>query len=341
MRRFPLRLAAAALLAGVCAWAGAANATSNDALYREYAEKTDKWKLVDLLAGSRWFAALPPDSVFLAPNFWGTFPSVYWARADEYWTTHFSSLAHRPMRAIRDLHQIPELLGRQTPLFYCEHQWLPGRLDAVLLVDPIREISPHDANVRSDSLLLISRSNPANMAVEYRSSDGAPLRARIPEGVRERGAYISQVALPNLIVGTARLTDRETAPPPDPLLEFQRGFSAATERSGGHYWRWSDGKDGEGELNLVNFSSSPVAVRFRASLQFNQQERHAAFDLVLPAGSETIAAAPGETIERVWQLAPGSNRILVKCHAGRLPTPGDSRYIVFGLWDWSVVPVGR
>ena len=44
-------------------------------------------------------------------------------------------------------------------------------------------------------------------------------------------------------------------------------------------------------------------------------------------------------LERTWRLAPGDNRILVKCHAGRMETPGDSRYIVFGVWNWSVVPV--
>ena len=194
---------------------------------------------------------------------------------------------------------------------------------------------------RSNSLLLISRSNPANMVLEYRASGS--LRARIPEGRYEHGAYISQLQIPGLIAGTARLTDPETIPPLSPILEFQRGFSAAERSPDGHYWRWSDGKDGEGELNLVNLSSYPLTVRFRASLQFNPgpegAPRRTAFDFTLPHSSETIAAAPGDTIERIWQLSPGSNRILVKCHAGRLPAPGDPRYIVFGIRDWSVVPV--
>jgi hypothetical protein len=343
LRRLPpLRLTATALLAFVCAGVSAANAMSNDAIYREYAELTDKWKLVDLLAGTRWFAALPADPVFVAPGFWDTFPPPTWPHGDENWNTYFSGWAGRPVRVIGDPSLIPALLSRKTPVFYCEHQWLPGRLDAVLAIDPILGISPADGNARSNSLLLVSRADPANMVVEYRaSSSGAAIRARIPEARREHGAYISQLTLPGLIAGTARLTDPETVPPPGPFLEFQRGFSGTERSADGHYWRWSDGKDGEGELDLVNLSSHPVAVRFRASLQFNPQEARTAFDFILPHSSETIAAAPGDIIERVWQLSPGSNRILVKCHAGRLPAPGDSRYIVFGIRDWSLVPVER
>jgi hypothetical protein len=341
-----LRRVAIALLALVCAAVGAANAMSNQAIYREFAEVTDKWKLVDLLGGSRWFAGLPSGSVFIAPGFWDTFPTPTWPHGDAYWSAYFSGWVHRPVQVIRDPHRIPDLLSRRTPVFYGEHQWLPGRLDAVLIVDPIREISPTDGNFGSDSLLLISRFDSTGMVVEYRSSapdGGGPLLVRIPEArLDPGGGYIAQLPIPGLIAGTARLTDPEPPPPPDPILEFQHGFSAATERSGdGHYWRWSEGKDGEGELDLVNLSSQPVAVRFRASLLFHPQEnaRRTAFDFILPYSSETIGAAPGDTIERVWQLAPGSNRILVKCHAGRLPTPGDSRYIVFGVQDWSVVPV--
>jgi hypothetical protein len=341
-RRFPrMRRTATALLACGCAVAAAANAMSNDALYREYAELTDKWKLVDLLAGSRWFATLPPGSVFLAPSLWDTFPATTWPHGDAYWSAYFSGWAHRPVLVIHDPLQIPGLLSRKTPLFYCEHQWLPGRLDAVLAIDPILGISP-DGYAWSDSLLLVSRSNPANTVVEYRSSSsaGASLRMRIPEGRYEHGAYISQLSIPHLIAGTARVTDPDMAPPPGPVLEFQRGFSASTEHSqDGHHWRWSEGKDGAGELDLVNLSTQPLAVRFRASLQFNPEEHRTAFDFILPHSSETISAAPGDTIERIWQLSPGDNRILVKCHAGRLPAPGDPRYLVFAIRDWSVVPV--
>jgi len=352
LRRVPrLRLAVTALLALGCAGIGAANAMSNDAIYREYAELTDKWKLVDLLAGSRWFAALPPDSVFMAsPDFWETFPSLYWPHTDEYWSAYFSSWAGRPLQVIRNPSRIPDLLSRKTPVFYCEHQWLPGRLDAVLAINPILGVSPTDGYARSDSLLLIARASLADAAVEYRSSAAeGTLRARIPGWRREHGAYIARVSIPGLIVGTARLSGRETVPQfSQPVwdLHFLRGFSAATEESEeGHYWRWSDGPDGEGEMDLVNLTSHPLTVRFRAGLLFHPgppgAPQRTAFDFLLPHGSETITAAPGDTIERVWQLSPGSNRIRVKCHAGRFPAPGDSRYIVFGVRDWSVVPVEK
>jgi hypothetical protein len=362
LRRLPLRLAAAVLLALACGVAAAANAAANDALYREYSELTDKWKLVDLLAHTRWFAELPPDPVFVASaNFFDNFPSTYWMYTDEYWTTYFSAWAHRPVRVIRDPRLVPELLNRKMPVFYLEHQWLPGRLEAVLLIDPIREISPTDGYARGDSLLLVSRSNPANLALEYSTAAGTGLggkaradgggeraagllRVRLPEGRREQGAYLSQLQLPGLIAGTAHLTDQATAPPPPPFLEFGRGFSALTERGGdGHYWRWSDGKDGEGELNLINLSAQPVAVRFRAGVRFyaGPGGGRAAFDFTLPHGAERIMAAPEEMIESVWELEPGVNRVLIKCHAGRLPAPGDPRYIVFGLADWSVVALSK
>jgi len=350
-----MRVAATALLALVCAVVSAANAMSNQAIYREVADLSDKWKLVDRLARTDWFAKLPRNAVFMAPGLWDTFPEPTWFHADPYWSEYFSGWAGRPVRVIREVRPMLELLDRQTPVFYCEHLWLPGRLDAVLVVHPIQWISPADGNAMSDSTLLISRygpgghpgGRPANLVVEYRSpasavSGAAPPRVPVTGWRYEHGAYLSQASTPGLIVGTARVSDQADAPLYTPTVDvrFQRGFTPATERDGEQYFRWSDGKDGEGELNLVNFSSQPLRVRFRASLHFNQAERRAVFDFRLPQGTETLTARPGQTIERIWQLAPGANRILVKCHAGRLPAPGDRRYIVFGIWNWSAVPVG-
>ena len=349
LRRIPVAAwTATAVLAAVCAVAGAASAMSNDALYRQFLASSNKWKLVDRLAQSRWFAALPAHSVFLAPGLWDNFPLTAWITQDDYWTEYFSGWAGRPMRVVRLPREVPDLLGRREPVFYCEHQWLAGRLDAVLAIEPVVSISPAGEAV-SDSLLLVSQGShglsPAGMEVEYRTpaSDAAGtglLRAQIAEWRRDPdGAFLAQLPLPGLIAGTARIVDAGGgALPAGPIVQFQRGFSPGTERDAkGQYWRWSDGADGTGELNLFNPSARPVTVRFRAGLHF--YPGHAAFELILPQGSESFTAAAGETIERVWRLAPGANRVIVKCHAGRLPSPGDPRYIVFGLWNWSLTPL--
>lgn len=344
LRRIPsLRWTATVVIAILCAAVSAASAMTDDAIYRNFSEASDKWKLVDQLARTGWLATLPPQAVVLAPGLWDNFPHTSWYHGDAYWTAYFSAWAGRPVPVIRIPRQVPELLRRHTPVFYCEHQWLAGRLDSVLAVEPVVSISPAGDAV-SDSALLLSRSLPAGMEVQYRSAASGPLRARIPAWRREHGAYIARLALPDLLAGTLQVTDGAGAPPPGPIVDFGRGFSGVTEHNpSGHYWRWSDGADGEGEINLVNLSAQPVTVRFRASLHFDPgpegSMHRAAFDIHTSQGSESLTLGAGDMLERAWRLSPGSNRIRIQCHAGRMSSPGDARYIVFGVWDWSVTPV--
>jgi len=343
-RRPAARWTAVAMLAGGCAVVSAANAMSNQTIYAAYDELSDKWKTIDLLARTDWFAALPAHAAILAPGLWDNFPSTTWHHGDAYWSAYFSGWAGRPVEVIRIPRRVPDLLRRGTPVFYCEHQWLAGRLDAVMAVEPVTAISPA-GEALSDSVLLVARHPLAGMEMEYRTpaSDAAgagPLFARLPEWRHEHGAYLARLRLPDLIAGTARAVDSEEAAPPDPLLEFGRGFSSGAEHdANGQYWRWSDGADGEGELNLFNPSPRPVTVRFRAGLRFDPRQKSAVFDVAGPWGTETFTAAAGETVERVWHLAPGANRVRMKCHAGRMPAPGDARYIVFGIWNWTLTPV--
>jgi len=339
-----LRRAAFAAMAAAGALVCAASAMTNDAIYAHYAEAGDKWGMVDRMARSRWFASLPAHSVFLAPGLWDNFPQTSWYHGDPYWTAYFSAWAGRPLEVIRIPRRVPELLARHTPVFYCEHQWLAGRLASVLLIEPVTAISS-SGDAMSDAALLFARGDrgapPTGMRLEYRTpaSDAAglgPLRAGIPGWQTEGGAYIARVPLPGLIAGTAQVVDAGDAAPPDPVVTFGRGISGL-EHDADHYWRWSDGRDGEGELSIFNPLPHPVTVRFRAALTFAPDR--ADFDFHLAGGSETLSVARGETIERTWRLAPGDNRIVIRCHAGRMPTPGDSRYIVFGIRDWSVTPV--
>jgi hypothetical protein len=348
LRRVPaIRWTAAFLLAAVFAVTSAANAMSNNALYGFYAELNDKNAMVDLLARSDWFASVPPHAVFLAPGFWDNFPSTAWLHGDAYWSAYFSAWAGRPLEVLRVPREVPELLVRHTPVFYCEHQWLPGRMNSILVIEPVVSIAS-SGEALSDSVLLFSRIPPQGFTVQYRSpaSDAAgagPLRARIPAWSYAHGAYLARLSLPGLIAGTAQV-NLEDAPHPAPLLDFGDGFSHIEhDPDGAHYWLWSDGADGQAELRLLNPSPQSIDVRFRTELQFDPRQTRAAFELILPGTSpgtsETFTAANGETIERTWRLAPGTNRILLKCHAGRMPAPGDKRHIVFGLRDWSMTPV--
>ena len=88
---------------------------------------------------------------------------------------------------IRLPRQVPELLARHTPVFYCEHQWLPGRSGSVLAIEPVAAVSPAGDAV-SDSVLLLSQSGPAGMAVEYRAAGGGIMRAQVSEWRKEHGA---------------------------------------------------------------------------------------------------------------------------------------------------------
>ena len=337
LHRLPaLRRSALVVLTAFCAAATAGSEMFNDAVSTYYSQSADKWKTVDLLARSDWFAALPANSVFFAPGLWDGIPTNW--QDDIYWDLYFSRWAGRPMRVIRLPGELPKLLSRHAPLFYCEHQWLAGRLNSVLAVEPIIALSTAGEAV-GDSVLLFSQEQPEHAVLEYRAVGVAePLRASKLDWRRQSGAYTVHLSLPNLIVGTARMVDRDAASSRGgPILEFQRGFAAVTERGGdGHYWRWSDGEDGEGEINLFNLSAQPMAVRFRATLRFNPQKRSAVFDFTSPQRAESLTVDQGGTVEQIWRLAPGANRVRIQCHAGRMPTPGDTRYIVFGLWDWTL-----
>ena len=341
LRRLPpLRWAAALLLAGVYAAIGIDNTAADNALAHELAGPDQERQTLDLLARSSWFAALPADSVFLAPDLWADFPYPGWENEDAHWNAYFSGMAGRPLRVVRRPYQAPELLRAHKPVFYCEHLWPAGRQDSIVAIEPVVKLSPAGDAV-TDSVLLFSGAKPANAVVEYRALSSDAPAAVEPEWREENGAYTARLAIPGLIAGTLQATDGEAAPSLGLLFAFERGFSPAAEQGGGDYWRWSDGSDGEGELAFYNLSPRPSAVRFRASLHFNPAEKQAAFDFVTPQGRDSVVVRQGEVFERVWRLSPGVNRIRVKCHAGRVPAAGDPRYIVFGIWNWKVEEVGN
>lgn len=317
-------------------------------LQRSRADASDTWKLVDALGSAGFFASVPEDSLLLAPNLWQGLPNPTPGGGDHYLSTYFSNLAGHSMEVLRDGDDVLDRLRRGSAVYYCDHQWIPGRNTSVLLVSRLE--ATHGASpIRSDHMIVVASTELRNLALEYRSS--VPGQREISPGYyeapvvawRQAGrAFVAEVSVPGLAPGTALLVDDETGVPLQVgvEIEFARGFTPLTERVDGHYYRWSDGADGEAEFDLVNTLNGPMTVRFRTVLRFNPTLKSGTFDLTGPAGKETVHCENGGVMERVWTLQPGSNPIVVKCHEIRMSSPGDRRYIVFGFWDWLAGPAG-
>jgi len=312
----------------------------------------DAWKLVDAFGTTDYLYRVPTHSVILAPNLWDDRAGV--ADPDRYLTAYFSNMASRPLQVTRSdrLRSIAVGLGspQGAAVYYLEHQWLPGRRGGVLLAARLHRDPSGESPFESDRLTVIALSELRNLAIQYHSVDRGP--GQIAPGVRETPvtgwhrdseAFLAEVPVSGWTPGSTRLVDEDTGNPVQIAvsLDFVRGFALTTEHIGGRYFRWSDGPEGEGEFDLVNSLDRPLRVRFRANLQFNEAHPTGAFDIATPAGTESIRIANNGLYERVWTLQPGSNRIVIQCHEGRRPSPEDTRYIVFGLWDWSVVPVAE
>jgi hypothetical protein len=325
------------------------------ALYESHGDASDTWKLVDALGRTSFFAGVPENSVFLTPNLLTAADlrdgpaRVRSGGADGYLSAYFSTLAGRSVRVLQKSDDVVDLLGRGIPVYYCDHQWIPGRRTSVLLLSRLREDSQGSSPIQSDSMVVLAYRRLRDLAIEYRSSTPGPrevspgwYEAPVAGWREEGGAFWAEVPVLGETPGTARLVDDETGVPLQGAVEIQfgRGFTPFTERTDGHYYRWNDGADGEAHFELVNSLDRAVTIRFRTSLRFNPSVKNGTVELTTPAGTETFHCDNGGVLERVWTLQPGSNPIVVKCRESRIPSPGDRRYIIFGFWDWVVAVTG-
>lgn len=306
----------------------------------------DAWTLVDALGGTAFLASLPANSVLLAPHLWdgANVP----AGGDRYLSDYVSNLAGHPLRVTRSSGDVFDLLRQGVPVYYCERQWLPGRRVSVLLISRLHASDSDAAPLAGDSVTVVASTKLPHLAMEYRLAGAATGRGST--GVsqvsanawrEDGGAYLADAPTPGWAPGTARLVDEETGAPLElaVAIDFGAGFAQITERSGGHYFRWTDSPDGQAELDLVNSLDHPLTVRFRATMRFNPTLRTGAFDLTTPAGKESARLENLGLLDRVWTLQPGSNPVVIQCRENRIPTPNDRRHIFFGLWDWAVTPV--
>jgi hypothetical protein len=113
------------------------------------------------------------------------------------------------------------------------------------------------------------------------------------------------------------------------------------ETGSGTYWRWSDGPSGEGVINLWNRTKDPVSVAFSACIQTGYAEP-SKLVLRFHGATETLTASTQcGNIRREFMLQSGRNELFIKSYAPRLKTPNDPRYIVFGVFGWTVSTLER
>jgi hypothetical protein len=117
---------------------------------------------------------------------------------------------------------------------------------------------------------------------------------------------------------------------------FGRGFSGL-EKDEKTYWHWSDGPSGEASLEIRNNSRTPLRVRFRTRIGTASAAKNR-FDLTLQGKSESVMMGDGDVLDRVLHLRPGANELRFKSFGPRIVAPSDSRYMVFRLEDWEVLP---
>ena len=282
----------------------------------------DAQVLVNELESTAFVKGMPSNSVFLAPNL----PAV----------------PGKSFRVVRTGKEAFDAINQGLPVYYWERMWLPGRRAAVLLV--CRLIASDAFPIECDKVTMAASREWQHMALQYQSTapgqGPAVSETRVKTWRRDRSVYLADLPTPGWRPGGNRLVDDEGGVPQQVAvtLDFGKGFAEVTEHAGGHYYRWTDSKNGQAEFNLVNAMSKPLAVRFRGGLRFDSSRKTGSFDLTAPSGTEAIHIENGGLLERVWTLQPGANRIVLDCHEPRINTPGDIRGIYFGLWDWTVLP---
>ena len=182
--------------------------------------------------------------------------------------------------------------------------------------------------------------------------------ARVPALRRAAGGFVSSVQVPDgfyagtayLLPGAAlsrnkleafetRLYDPNTVTSiPQVSIEFSDGFSGL-ETSPIHRWHWSDGASGEGTIVLRNASAGPLPVVFQACMTTGFPEPSRLTVQFRDEPAENASASHDcIPIRRRWVLEPGTNPVHMKSWAPRLPSGADTRYLVFGVVDWHVLP---
>jgi len=365
-----LRLLAKALagrsrLAGSLAFGGLAalfflaagmNSIANEGQIRKHEQQYLRWKLMNAFLKADVFGNLPDSAVIVAPGLSEGIGDSNWQSKGDYWTQY---VAEHTGRTIVVADRVPTIARSliATGRLYCaqlQNTWDGGQ--ALLLLSRITAIDEAalGQGLLSDTVVLIGDRDYHDAAISmllsgkgpaYASSSGGvfqigPLRhLPLPPFRLENGAYVTQVHQPGMVAGTWRLTAANLLPIERPLFEatLGDGFSYL-ETEGDRYWAWSDGPAGAAILRLVNHTDAPRVVHFEARI-LTGSEAPAPVDLVIQGKAETVMLRNKEKFQRELTLLPGSNDIRIHCHGPRIVAPGDPRYLVFGVEDWTITPV--
>jgi hypothetical protein len=120
--------------------------------------------------------------------------------------------------------------------------------------------------------------------------------------------------------------------------QFGQGF-APLEADSVHRWYWSNGLSGEGAITIWNRLQRPVEGIFQACITTGYMAP-AKLELVFRGEPEFVPLDAGRCpLRRRWRFEPGKNEILIHSYEHRVRAPNDSRYIIFGVYDWKLTPV--
>ncbi|HLJ44381.1 MAG TPA: hypothetical protein VKU01_00150 [Bryobacteraceae bacterium] len=306
------------------------------------AEDSKKWKMVDLLSKTAVLSEMPQDAIVIAPTLWQGLDPGLWFVQDFYWTNYVRLRTGRNVRITRTIGAAAKALEDHGSVYFLEHQWTPGMGNSAVLISAVSQGAVR-SELRSDSVTVISDWDLSEAQLEYAPVSGGVERASVASLALRAGAFTGIFPTPGLRVGSARLVGpdvqgTELASFP---VDFEEGFSTE-ERSGVRYWLWSDGPSGEASLAITNPWGTPVTVVFKTKLLTGPDSKKFFFDY--GQSKEVITASNEQIYDHQLTLAPGKNRILIKCDGPRIRAPGDNRYLVFGLEEWTVTsqaPAGR
>jgi hypothetical protein len=332
------RGAAAAALGLISFGAVAATFIANDVISAASARPARKWKLVDTLLRTSALDRLPQGSAILAPALWEDFPNVHWIPYEEYWTQYIELHSGRRVRVV----QTPDasrLTGDATaPLFYFEPVSSTCAGEGLMLSRVVRGRAGA-AGLLTDHSIVVSQNAPNACVMEGIAGEaegaaapGDPrVQVQVPRAEVQNGIFVAEFRTPAMLAGSGNLI-RQTARPAALEVVFARGFSGK-ERDSRNFWIWNDGASGEGEINLQNNTGGALPVKLRFTVMTGQADK-ARFDVEGPGLRESYMLANAEPAEWLFQLEPGSNRVLIKSHARRVNAPGDPRHLVFGMQNY-------
>jgi hypothetical protein len=342
------KLAAAALIGAICFFFTIVTSVANEAIQRKQEAFSAKWRVVNCFLKTQTFRQLRDNSVLYAPSLWH---EQIQTQSDDYWTKYVFAHSGRGIPVLRDEGEAVQRVAQQ-PVYYCEVIRAPGALDAALLVSRMAAGDAGHGKLVSNAAAIITEKDfkAAELAFtragrgKTASADFDPLDPRgfveIPPFAQEKGVFVATFATPTMVVGSGTLVGSGAGLHQRPVeVIFGRGFSGL-EKFEKRYWHWSDGPSGEAFLEIWNNTETILPVRFRAVIGTASAAKNR-FDLTLAGKSESVMLGTGDVLDRVLHLRPGGNELRFKSFGARVVAPHDTRYLVFSLEGWEILPCDK